>query len=119
MNKIKKVIYSSLIIGGCVVVCLGCRKETIEYSAHLPSIIGKVLAIENEEIDILVTQGTNEIGKGESVSVKIEEPYILESRVKELDLTEGSIVRVLYTEIDEVAGEKEITIIVPENIVLW
>ena len=85
----------------------------------MASIIGTVMSINDEQIDVLVTENINEVNKNELILVQFDDELTLKTRVEELGLVQGSVVRVLYTEINEINGEKVINIIVPENIMLW
>lgn len=77
------------------------------------------MSINDEQIDVLVTENINEVNKNELILVQFDDELTLKTRVEELGLVQGSVVRVLYTEINEINGEKVINIIVPENIMLW
>lgn len=91
----------------------------MECNAYMASIIGTVMSINDEQIDVLVTENINEVNKNELILVQFDDELTLKTRVEELGLVQGSVVRVLYTEINEINGEKVINIIVPENIMLW
>ena len=103
----------------CGVLCTGCCEEKIECNAYMPSVIGTIVSIDNNQINIIVAEDTKEISKDEMIVLQFRRKEILEARIRELNLTEGSVIRVLYTEIKEVNGEKRIDVKVSGNVILW
>lgn len=101
-----------LIAFSFVILCTlgGCSKQKQIASAHMSSIFLNIVTIEHDSITTTLVNGQSGLSKDDELILHFTDPEELSKGLRELTLTKGDKIRVLYFNIQVVDNKNVIEI---------